>query len=967
MIGYRLGCNSISDLKRFDLNFLGVGVSVFQGTHYVIFTSKGSNPRRVYDHTRTSPISVFDASHERTHDSGEAAVVSLSEHGVYVIMDDEAKVYSTVFADGEISEILVVTEFGVDLVAGLSRLSGTTTCIAGSLDGQMAIFDCLDSSGGTYSHFNIPQAPQVQSFYVSSEFRLILLISETTEKNEFYKIDSLNTCSNDLCLTCDNFTPEICLICKENSLLQGDNTCQCQTGYFLNNQDCIACDTSCGTCTDLGCITCKEEGMTKKEDGKCSCNEGYWNPQSLKCETCPFPCSNCNSYSKSDCTSCKATFYLENMECLDCSLAQGPTPLCPPPIEIEVVQKSITEKSRVIELKFDTELEEEINSEEIKGINFLEIFKAEYFSKIIKNYEPLNLTSFSYSQGKLNFSFAEYLLFSNTDEIKIDTIYPFNKFFNSSTNLNNLYFKNQTLSLGIEKVDGFENLSQEEKEQEQRKQEVEKIAETPGTVLSGTAAGITVAASFSGASMVFLIKFFQILEILSNFEKINTKLGDNLEIVLAFLSKLEPPEIKTLAKLSPIDDLEDSEGEYKDRDLFMKYSNGKRGKIIKKNRDVFLFYGQNFLISMLMISSWIFSILLSLCFEDDNWAIKFFTILYRTLLGFFYFDFQMICVAEISSRTILKKQPLYMRFSYFGSLLFVIMTLVDFIRAYKILGKKLKNETLRYDQKLILATYSDEFSEEAIKRGETYLILDNIRFFAIQIFIVTFQLLNHFQAAIIVAFNFIYFFFVVWKLMKKKIFSSKFTKYKFITSEICILIVLVDILIFSLIDKGGFKETLVYRMLETTSIICIIVAVIFELVYVIKSLVGLIMKFFQKEKSEEKSAKRKRRVFSKRKKYTWNFSQFKDRIAKRNQNEGKDDLPESPGLPRENSQERREVQGTKCQMEKTKLQQGKNKHIRRKRRFYRFGFKIGMSLKVKPRRINRKILFNKKGNDLTNH
>lgn len=492
----------------------------------------------------------------------------------------------------------------------------------------------------------------------------------------------------------------------------------------------------------------------------------------------------------------------------------------------------------------------------------MKIFEIEYFNKLKEIYEPVTIKSFSYSKTNLTFTFEEYLTYKAHSNIRIKTIYPLNKFYNSSTSKNNsLFFKNQTLILEIKKIEIF---SEELKIQEKKLAEAEKIAETPATILSGTAVGVTTVASFSGSSFVFFIKFFQILEILSNLEKMNVKLGNNLEIVLVFISRIELPEIKFLAKLSPIDDLEDTEGEYKDRELYLQQINGQRGKMIEKNRDVFIIYGQNFILSFLMLSTWIISILVSICLKGDNWFKKTLITLYRTLLGFFYFDFQLICVTEIASRNIFKDQPLSLRISYLTSMAVVSMIFIDLLRAYHIIKKRRrdKENDLDYDEKMILSMYTDEMCEEAIDRAEMYLVIDNARFLIIQIFVATFQLLNRFQATLIVIFNLIYFIQVVKKLASKKIFGSKFTTVKFITSEISIMIVLINIFVFSLTENSDFHKSDFYNLLEIISIICILIAVVFELIHVIKSSVSMIMNICRKKKNNLKS----RKVFPQKKK-----------------------------------------------------------------------------------------------------
>lgn len=958
-IAYRLNSESISKFKKFELDYVGIGVSVYQGSPYVIFTSKDKNPRRVYDHTKAGPISNFEASHTKDHDSFERAVLSLSDHGVYVTKGNDEKIYRINFIDGTNSVIWNVPEIGFSRTQGISRVPNTTTCFAGNVDGFVVIFDCIDLSG-SYKYFQSPQASVVRYLSVSQKYRILLLANDQANQNEFYRIDDY-PCWDEFCETCDDFKPDVCLDCKENTFLRLKN-------------------------------------------GKCSCNEGYWNNESLKCESCPFPCSKCNTFSLSDCLSCSPTYFLKDQKCVDCSLTTSLSPLCPVPVGIQPEKENLTEKTRTIGLILDKILEEKLDQEEIKKINFSNIFKLSYYSRKEDDYRTLNISSSSYSKGNINLSFEEYLLFSNTEKIKIETVYPLNKFYNSSissyplSTQENFYFMNQTIILEITK---FDDLSEKEKKHEKKKKETKKLAEIPATLISGLTVVLLILATFSRSSLVFLMKLFQILEILSNFSKINTRLGNKLEIILVFLSEINLPEFRLLSKMSPIDDLEDSEEYYKDKELYLRQINGQRGKMIKKNRDIFIFYGQNFILSLIMIGSWFLSLLLSLCSLKENWLQKLLIMIYRMLFGFYYFDFQIICVAEISSRDILKKQPIYLLFSLLCSMLVIFMILFDLVRASNILskGKENKKEELGFHEKMVIKTYIDELCEEAVNRGETYLIFDTARFLMIQVFIATLQLLNRVQAGLILVFNSAYFCFVIWKLAKKKIFSSKFTTIRHITSEICILIVLINIFVFSLTEKNNFEETNLHNSLEILSIICICLSVLSELVHTIESAVKMITKLFEGKKKNvtpkkiiqaktvnSKRNDKERKSIHRRKKLNKNLRLWKKEALKKLHSRIKIQKEKAVFMLQENMKNRKKGELEKLQsgkntkkmelmlpmrpllpvpkrVQKLELKIGKLERknqngnritrLENKRFRSRFRFKMGSSIKVKTKGLNK--------------
>lgn len=73
-----------------------------------------------------------------------------------------------------------------------------------------------------------------------------------------------------------------------------------------------------------------------------------------------------------------------------------------------------------------------------------------------------------------------------------------------------------------------------------------------GTI--GSAAAITVISGAGSSSLVYLIKLFQILDILGNLSKINIPFGSGLQKTFDFVNNLRVPKIGFLEKLSPITD-----------------------------------------------------------------------------------------------------------------------------------------------------------------------------------------------------------------------------------------------------------------------------------------------------------------------------------------------------------------------------------------------------------------------------
>ncbi|KAL7717563.1 Protein serine/threonine kinase [Entamoeba marina] len=83
----------------------------------------------------------------------------------------------------------------------------------------------------------------------------------------------------------------------------------CNTGCYLNSNDCKNCDSYCADCNALTHAV-----------GKCTdCNDGYFlNVGScILCSSAMDGCTNCES--SSTCTSCDSGYYLSNGKCIKCS------------------------------------------------------------------------------------------------------------------------------------------------------------------------------------------------------------------------------------------------------------------------------------------------------------------------------------------------------------------------------------------------------------------------------------------------------------------------------------------------------------------------------------------------------------------------------------------------------------------------------------------------------------------------
>jgi len=349
-------------------------------------------------------------------------------------------------------------------------------------------------------------------------------------------------------------------------------------------------------------------------------------------------------------------------------------------------------------------------------------------------------------------------------------------------------------------------------------------------------------------SFLSFFKIFQILEILVNFEKINVKFGIDINLVYSFMSALKIPEIESLSSMSPIavDGIE-----------YLEFTSGQKGKITKNNSEIFLLTGQNMIFSLIFIGSWLILQIMT-CFNlQKNFLAKMLICLFRLIFSIFYFDFQMICAAEIGGHDIKKDQPKHLYMSYFVSSCVLFIIVHDLMDAFIILKRRtLKSNRVRIDAKkdfstsLTLELYNEGMSTTAKEKMPYWILIEKIRFLSLQIVIAGLQMLNRFQATIIFAINLVYFTFFLKSLKKHKLYSLRIVKYKMIVQEVCIMFVLLVIWIFSFTYDKGFSDSYVYKALEIFIILCMFLAAITEFLNLMSSIISDI--FLGNKKKQQK-------------------------------------------------------------------------------------------------------------------
>ena len=127
------------------------------------------------------------------------------------------------------------------------------------------------------------------------------------------------------CLTCEGSVTN-CTSCTTNYFLE-NNVClgECSIGYFtaIFSNICNICDSSCLTCEGsvTNCTSCTTNYFLENNVCQGECSIGYFTAFfSNICNICDSSCLTCEG-SATNCTSCTANYFLENNACLgECSI-----------------------------------------------------------------------------------------------------------------------------------------------------------------------------------------------------------------------------------------------------------------------------------------------------------------------------------------------------------------------------------------------------------------------------------------------------------------------------------------------------------------------------------------------------------------------------------------------------------------------------------------------------------------------
>lgn len=151
------------------------------------------------------------------------------------------------------------------------------------------------------------------------------------------RADTCNLCFEDLCYKCTKYEIGFCTECVTNASLSSGK-CKCNTGFVkqgsecidtcndgfyldLGVEECVACPTHCKKCIADICLVCESEFVIRND--VCSCPEGYFIDDDV-CQMCDSSCATCDMIS-SNCTTCVASspILMSDNACYPCASFQG--------------------------------------------------------------------------------------------------------------------------------------------------------------------------------------------------------------------------------------------------------------------------------------------------------------------------------------------------------------------------------------------------------------------------------------------------------------------------------------------------------------------------------------------------------------------------------------------------------------------------------------------------------------------
>ena len=690
---YRLHSDRVTDIKVYNIGTNTRCSGVLYGTNWFVVSVPSSGQRKVFDYTNgyeggTNNV-VGTQSRQSTYDElgmfspedgrGYFVVGGSSGTRIYTVKDD-----GTDLLNHHLSSLGSVGTF----VMSPKWIKGTDLTLVATWGAKFAIANFMDTNKPTPSYYTIQGGgSDTYQPQVWNDYKAIILSAQSTDKSYVYKAISETICS-ELCATCEGVFRKKCLTCSDPNSSKSGDVCSCNFGYYSSNisptkKQCLACSLFCGTCSGNGatqCLTCRYPYMEKKGDGSCGCPAGKY-LSGTSCLACDTSCKTCSGGGPSACLSCAvAGYFLDSGTCQSC--ASKSSTACPEPLKITLLQRYEELSQNITVIFTPSLLDSQLPSFTPSVGTIIETNLRFKYKRKGEDEKSLTIVEkkLTHESGRslLYIVFLEKMRTNNTEYVSFSVVDPWvyqTPPGQGQTQPKVIYLKEQEYRIEVE-----------EKEEDQEETNVKRGATLVRAVI-GTAASFSIlsqACSLAGSSAIYLIKFFNIIDIIANLSKLNVKFGSNLELLIVFIEHLSLPEIKFLARLSPI---KDAEVEDPDVNAYQLIPRGSRGKITAGNQDVLIASGQNFAFSLVIILLWILPCLLSLCLNKRNSVMGALSYVYQLMIGMIFFDYQMICFSEISffNFTALKNASFKFTLSFLISVSLGLLMIRDFSHGYEMI------------------------------------------------------------------------------------------------------------------------------------------------------------------------------------------------------------------------------------------------------------------------------------------
>ena len=798
-----------------------VSLISLRATSYVIIVSQTRFIKRFDIPTQVCSLTIPDTEHGRpigsidqSHGNSGYIIVNTSKVGGLKIYDHtsasttavqtffpvipSATIYQMIFSETLVTRTVLTTNsdiiyfIDIDQATGafsnqqeLTICPGTTFIISSvqipgttkwvihcSIEQKLKFFDesnhaDIQVSASTFRHMTF-------FFQFVNNHRILarsIRNEDTTDwEIEFFDTTFLFPCPSS-CQGCDLvISPTTCTGCPgpadltKVKLVAG----QCQkcssNSEFLDtiSQTCQACDPSC-----LGC----------KPTGEClACNDpthGFSSTTKV-CQTCPQNCKICSS--STQCLECKEdSFTILQGGCYDCSDSNTGTKSteCDTIVSIEPELLGVNEMNQEfeVEIKFKGPV---LSHSEITNI-FLKkliLVESDFEMEVVQVY------------GSKSIGFK--IMFEDQDKQLLTTKFIVKK---EQEILGGKTLQKDEKQIQVPISTGLYSAQALQKEADSYMKASSVIFSVLGSIFGPNVLGI-------------LIKFFQIVEILEALSYLNADLGQLVKIINAYFNSIEIPSIVPDTFL------------YSNPKELSEKMRVKSDKMISENIENIFILSKRSDHSLIYIFVWIIYIL-GYClnwFNCPKLQIYCQTVL-NTIFGISIFDLTFTAMLEISqSRATLRGENTFATLSLITSvivLFFLMLNLaVLFFRASDIRKRIVitsyrNKKTLAITNQVSNMTKSDisifltvfgTIKEEIIPRRFFpcyFNLISMARYFAFQVVILTFQIMNMWQCGMLTAMQIVFVLMLFGETYQGHFFSSNLEFMKLVIFEICLTLFLI--------------------------------------------------------------------------------------------------------------------------------------------------------------------------------